>query len=52
VAFFVPYLAKLRTRKTCNILVLKCLGIVESNRVMIVTTRPIAKLEFGLGIMP
>jgi hypothetical protein len=51
--FFVPYLAKLRTRnEPWNILVLECLGIIESNRVVIVTHGPIAKLEFGLGIMP
>ncbi len=51
-AFFVSCLAKLRTRsETCNIFVLKCLSIVESNRVVIVTPRPISKLEFGLGIM-
>jgi hypothetical protein len=52
VVFFVPYLAKLRIRnEACNILVLESLGI-ESNTVVIVTPGPIAKLEFGLGIMP
>ncbi len=51
--FFVPYITKLKTRnEACNILVLECLGIVEYDRVVIVTPRPIAKLEFGLGIMP
>ncbi len=52
-AFFVSYLAKLRTRsETCNILVLDYLSIVESNRVVIMTPMPISKLEFDLGIMP
>jgi hypothetical protein len=35
-----------------NILVLKCLGLVDSSRLMIVTPMPIMKLRFGLGIMP
>jgi hypothetical protein len=51
--FLVSNLAKLRTRsETCNILVSECLGHVEFNRVVIVTPMPIAKLVFGLGIMP
>jgi hypothetical protein len=35
-----------------NILVLKCLGLIESSSLVIVTHRPITKLGFGLGIMP
>jgi hypothetical protein len=51
--FLVSDLAKLITRnETCNILVLKCLGLVESSRVVIVTPMLIAKLGFGLSIMP
>ncbi len=51
--FFVLDLAKLITRnEVCNILVLECLGLVESSRVMIMTPRPIAKLRFDLSIMP
>jgi hypothetical protein len=51
--FIIPDFAKLKTRnEVCNILVLECLGLVASNRIMIVTLRPIAKLRFGLGIMP
>ncbi len=34
-----------------NILVLKCLGLVESNGLVIVTHRPILKLGFGIGII-
>ncbi len=50
--FFVLDLAKLKTRsEACNILVLKCLSLVEYGRIMIVTPKPIIKLEFGLGIM-
>jgi hypothetical protein len=42
--FFVPYFVKLRIKsKTCNILVLKCLGLVEFNRIMIMTPMFIAK---------
>jgi hypothetical protein len=53
VAFLVPNLAKLKTRnEACNILVLKCLGLVEFNRVVIVTPKLITKIGFGLGIMP
>lgn len=49
-AFFLSDLVKLETkRKACNILILKCLGYAESNRVMIMTPRPIAKLGFGLA---
>jgi len=33
-------------------LVLKCLSFVESNSSMIVTHKPITKLEFDFGIMP
>ncbi len=52
-AFFVLNWAKRRTRnEACNILVLKCLGPVEFNRVMIVTPKPITKLGFDLNIMP
>jgi hypothetical protein len=51
--FIVSNLVKLKTKsKTCNILVLECLGLVEFNRIMIMTPMPIAKLGFGLGIMP
>jgi hypothetical protein len=39
-------------RSHSNILVLKCLGLVDSNRLMIVTTKPIEKLGFDLAIMP
>ncbi len=50
---FVSDLAKLRTRnEACNVLVLKCLGPVESNRVLIMAPKPIVKLGFGFGIMP
>jgi hypothetical protein len=35
-----------------NILVLECLGLVESDSLVIVTHMPITKLGFGLGIMP
>jgi hypothetical protein len=53
VAFLDPDLAKLRIRnEACNILVLECLGLVESSKVVIVTPRPTTKLRFGLGIMP
>jgi len=38
--------------ETSNILVLNCLGHVELSRIMNKTLRPIAKLEFGFGIMP
>ncbi len=52
-ALFVSNLAKLRTRsEACNILVLKCLGLVEFSRVVIVTPKPMAKLGFDLNIMP
>ncbi len=51
--FVVLDLAKLKTRSEAfNILVLKCLGLVEYGRVMIVTPKPIIKLGFGSGIMP
>ncbi len=52
-AFFVSDLAKLKTKsEACIILVLKCLGLVESNKVVIVTPMLITKIGFGLGIMP
>jgi hypothetical protein len=35
-----------------NILALKCLSLVESSRLMIMTPRHITKLGFGFGIMP
>jgi hypothetical protein len=42
--FFVPCFVKLRIKsKTCNILVLKCLGLVEFNIIMIMTPMSIAK---------
>jgi hypothetical protein len=34
------------------ILVLECLGFVESSRLVIMTPKSITKLRFGLGIMP
>ncbi len=34
-----------------NILVLRCLGHVEPNRVVIVTPKPIMELRFGFSIM-
>jgi hypothetical protein len=44
--FLVLDLAKLKTKsKACNILVLKCLGHVEFNRVMIMTPESITKLR-------
>ncbi len=53
VVFLILDLVLLRTRNEyCNIFVLKCLGFVETNIVMIVTSRPIVKLKFSLGIMP
>jgi hypothetical protein len=53
VVFFVSNLAKLRTRSEArNILVLKCLSLVEFSKVVIVTPKPIAKLGFDLNIMP
>ncbi len=39
-------------RSHFNILVFECLGFVESSRLVIVTPRSIAKLGFGLGIVP
>jgi hypothetical protein len=33
-------------------LVLDCLGLIESSRIMIVTSKPIMKLGSSLGIMP
>jgi hypothetical protein len=52
-AFLVLDLAKLSIKsKACNILVLKCLDHVESNKVMIMTPRPIAKLRVGLAQCP
>ncbi len=39
-------------RSQSNILVLKCLSLVESNRLVIVIAKPIKKLGFDLGIMP
>ncbi len=52
-AFLVSNLAKLKTKsEVCIILVLKCLGLDESNKVMIVTPMPITKIGFGLGTMP
>jgi hypothetical protein len=39
-------------RSHFNILVLKCLGFVESSRLLIVTPKSIMKLRFGLDIMP
>jgi len=53
VMFLVLDFARLGTRsEACNIFVLKCISCIEPNRVMIVTPMPIAKLRFGLGIMP
>jgi hypothetical protein len=53
VMFFVLDFARLGTRsEACNILVLECIGCVEPSRVVIMTPKPIAKLKFGLGIMP
>jgi hypothetical protein len=53
VAFLVSNLAKLKAKNvTCNIFILKCLSLIEFNRVMIVTPKPITKIGFGLGIMP
>ncbi len=37
--------------ETCNILVLRCLGCVEPNIVMIVPLKPTSKLRFSFGIM-
>ncbi len=42
---------KLLVRSHFSILVLKCLGFIESNRLMIMTPRPIEKLGCGRGIM-
>ncbi len=51
--FLVLDLVKQRTRsETCNILVLKCLGPIESSKIVIMTPMPITKLGFSLGIMP
>jgi hypothetical protein len=53
VAFLVSDLAKQTiTSEARNILVLECLGLVESSKVVIMTPKPIAELKFGLGIMP
>ncbi len=35
----------------CNILVLKCIGCVEHNRVVMMVSKTMAKLRFGIGIM-
>jgi hypothetical protein len=37
--------------ETCNILVLRCLGCVEPNTVMIVPFKLTSKLRFSFGIM-
>jgi hypothetical protein len=48
VVFLILDLAKLKTNsEVCNILVLECLGLVESNKIIIVTLGPITKLRFG-----
>jgi hypothetical protein len=53
VALLITNFTRLGTRsETCNILVLRCLGHVERNRVVIVTCKPIMKLGFGFSIMP
>jgi hypothetical protein len=39
-------------RPHSNILVLKCIGFIESSRLMIVIAKPIEKLGFDFGIMP
>jgi len=51
VVFLVLDLAKLRS-EVCNILVLKRLGPIEYDKVMIVTSNPVTKLGFDFGIMP
>ncbi len=52
-AILILSFTRLGTRsETCNILVLKCLGHVEPNSVMIVSPKPIMKLGFGFSIMP
>ncbi len=38
-------------RSQFNILVVECLGLVESNSLVIMTPRPKTKLGFDLGIM-
>ncbi len=48
-------IAKLGLRannEACNILVLKCFGFVKPSNIVIVTPKPIAKLQFGFGILP
>jgi hypothetical protein len=53
VALLVSNLTGLGTRsETANILALSCFGHVELSRIMIITFRPIVKLEFGFGILP
>jgi hypothetical protein len=36
----------------CNILVIKCIGGVEFNRIMVMAFKIIVKLRFGVGITP
>jgi len=52
VALLISSFIRLGTRsESCNILVLRCLGHVEPNRVVIVTPKPIMKLGFSFNIM-
>jgi hypothetical protein len=53
VVLLVSDLIRLRARsETYNIFVLRCLGHVEPNIVVIITPKFIAKLGFGFGILP
>ncbi len=52
-ALLISSFTRLGTRsETCNILVLRCFGHVEPNRVVIMTLKPIMKLGFDFSIMP
>ncbi len=37
---------------TCNILVLKCIGCVEHNRIVMMVFKTMVKLMFDNGLMP
>jgi hypothetical protein len=41
-----------RMNDDCNILVLRCIGCVEPSRVVIMTSKTMVKLGFGIGITP
>jgi len=44
---------KLREKnENYNILVLGCIGHIEPSRVVMMTSKIMAKLRFGIGIMP